>query len=145
MAQPVPALIEAALVLIRPLLRDVVRRMRGSRRVVHEERLLGHERLLLTYPVDRAVGHVLGEVVAFLGRPVWLYGHRVLVDRRRVLVGLPTEEAVEMLEPASAARPSVEGAHRASLPDRHLVALAELRRRVAVQLQSLGQRSRRIG
>src|SRR5829696_4076991 len=97
--------------------------MRGSRRVVHGERLVGHERLLLTYPVDRAVGHVLGEVVAFLGRTVWLHRHLVLVDRRRVLVGLPTEEAVEVLEPAAAGRPSVERAHRAGLPDRNLMHL----------------------
>src|SRR5215204_830684 len=83
-----------------------MRRMRGSRRVVHEERLLGHERLLLTHPVDRAVGHVLGEVVALLGRPVWLHRHFVLVDRRRILVGLPTEEAVEVLESASAGQAS---------------------------------------
>ena len=46
----------------------VVRRVRRARREVHEERLVGHERLLLAHPRDRLVGHVLGEVVALLGR-----------------------------------------------------------------------------
>ena len=39
----------------------------GAGGVVDEERLVGHQRLLLADPVDRLVGHVLGEVVALLG------------------------------------------------------------------------------
>ena len=79
----------------------VVRGVRRARRVVDEERLVGHQRLLLADPVDGVVGHVLGEVVALLGRPVGLDRHGVLVDRRRVLVRLAADEAVEVLEAAS--------------------------------------------
>ena len=49
-----------------------------------------------------------------------------------------------MLEAPTAGRPGVERAERARLPHRDLVALAELRGRVAVQLQRLGQRRRRV-
>ena len=45
-----------------------------------------------------------------------------------------------MLEAAAAGRPGVERAHRARLPGGHLVALAELRRGVAVEAQDLGER-----
>ena len=143
LAQRVPALVELALVLRRPLRRHVVRRVRRSRREVGEERLVGHQRLLLADPLDRPVGHVLGEVVALLRGLVGLDRRRALVDRRVVLVGLPADEAVEVLEAAAAGRPRVERAERARLPHRHLVALAELRRRVAVELERL--RERRAG
>ncbi len=145
LAQRVPALVEAALVLVRPLRRHVVRRVRRARREVHEERLVGHQRLLLAHPLDRLVGHVLGEVVALLGRLLRLDRRRALVDGRVVLVRLAADEAVEVLEAAAAGRPGIERAHRARLPHRHLVALAELRRRVAVQLQRLRQRRAGVG
>ena len=144
LAQRVPALVELALVLRRPLRRDVVRRVRRARREVDEERLVGHQRLLLADPPDRPVGHVLGEVVALLRGLVRLDRRRPFVDRRVVLVRLAADEAVEVLEAAAAARPRVERAERARLPHRHLVALAELRRRVAVELQRLRQRRARV-
>ena len=145
LAQRVPALVEATLVLVRPLRRHVVRGVRRPRGEVHEEGLVGHERLLLAHPLDRLVGHVLGEVVALLGRLLRLHRRRALVDGRVVLVRLAADEAVEVLEPAAAGRPGVERPHRARLPDRHLVALAELRRRIPVQLQGLRQRRARVG
>ena len=144
LAQRVPAGVEAALVLGRPLRRDVVGRVRRAGCVVDEERLVGHQRLLLADPVDRVIGHVLGEVVALLRRAIGLDRGRAVVDRRRVLVRLPADEAVEVLEAAAAGRPVLERPHRARLPHRHLVALAELRRRVAVELQRLSQRCRRV-
>ena len=144
LTKPVPALIEPALVPVRPLLRHVVRRVRGARREVDEERLIRHQRLLLVDPVDRPVGHVLGEVVALLRRAVGFDRNRPVVKRRRVLVGLTPDEPVEILKPA-ARGPGVEGAHRACLPHRDLVALAELRSGVPVQLQHLRQRRGRIG
>ena len=140
LAQRVPAAVEGALVPRRPLLGHVVRRVRRAGGEVHEERLVRHQRLLLADPRDRPVGHVLGEVVALLGRPVGLDRGRALVDRRVVLVRLAADEAVEVLEPPAAARPGVERPDRARLPHRHLVALAELGGRVAVQLQRLRQR-----
>ena len=48
LAQLVPALVELALVLGDPLLRHVVRRVRGARREVDEERLVRRQRLLGT-------------------------------------------------------------------------------------------------
>ena len=41
---------------------------RRAGREVHEERLVGHQRLLLADPLIALFGHVLGEVVALLGR-----------------------------------------------------------------------------
>ena len=144
LAKCIPALVEAALVLVRPLRRNVVRGVRRPRGEVHEEGLVGHERLLLASPLDRLVGHVLGEVVALLRRLLRLHRRRALVEGRVVLIRLTADEAVEVLE-AAAGRPGVEGPHRARLPDRHLVALAELRRRIAVQLQGLRQGRTRVG
>ena len=57
------------------------------------------------------------------------------------LVGLAADEAVEVLEAATAGRPAVERPRRAGLPDRHLVALAELGGRVAVELERQGEGS----
>ena len=139
-AERVPAVIEGALVPRGPLWRDVVRGVRGPGRPVDEEGLVGHERLLLADPPDRAIGHVLGEVVALLGRPIGLDRHGVLVDGGRVLVGLAADEAVEVLEPVARRRPPIERAHRARLPDRDLVAFPEMRGGVAVELERLGER-----
>ena len=121
-----------------------MRRVRGARREVDEERLVGHQRLLLADPLDRLVRQVLGEVVALLGRAVGLDRDRVAVQRRRPLIRLRPHEPIEVLEPAAGRRPRVERPHRARLPHRHLMALAELRRRVAVELQRLGQRRGRV-
>ena len=143
LAQRVPAVVELARVLVRPLRRHVVRRVRRTGREVGEERLVGHERLLLVHPGDRLVGHVAHEVVALLGRAIRLDRRRPLVERRVVLVRLAADEAVEVLE-AAARRPVVERPHRARLPDRHLVALAELRGRVPVELEDLRQRRARV-
>ena len=143
LTQRVPARVEAAAVFVRPLRRNVVRRVRGPGGVVHEEGLVGHQRLLLAHPVDRVVRHVLGEVVALLGSAVGLDRHRVLVDGRGVLVRLTADEPVEVLESA-APRPRIERPHGARLPHRHLVALAELRGGVAVERQGLGERRRRL-
>ena len=140
LAQLVPALVELALVLVDPFLRHVVRGVAGARGEVHEERLVGHQRLLLARPLDRLVGHVFREVVALLGRLLRFDGGGAFVDRRVPLVGLAADEAVEVLEAAAAGRPLVEGPERAGLPHRHLVALAELRRRVAVELERHRQR-----
>ena len=139
LAQLVPALVELPLVLGRPGGRDVVGCVRRAGRVVHEEGLVGDQRLLLSDPVDRAVGQILVQRVALLGRSGRLDRGRPFEEPRVVLVRLAADEAVEVLE-ARARRPVVEGAHRARLPHRDLVALAELRGRVPVQLQDLGER-----
>ena len=113
-------------------------------REVHEERLVGHQRLLLAHPADRPIGEVLGQVVALLGGRRRLHRRRAVVQRRVPLVVLPADEPVERLEPAATRRPRIERTHRRRLPHRHLVALAELRRRVPVQLQRHRQRRLRV-
>src|SRR5262249_20485036 len=83
-----------------------------------------------------------------VGRPgVAVLRHRRLVDRRFVagqhrvpLVRLAAEEPVEVLEAVAGRGPAVERPGRAQLSDRHFVALAEVRRRVAVQPEGLGKR-----
>ena len=137
--------IELALVLVGPLLRHVVRRVRRAGREVDEERLVGREALLLPDPGNRLVGHVLDQVVALFGRLLRLDRRGALVERRVPLVGLAADEAVEVLEAAAARRPGVERSGRARLPDRHFVALAELRGGVAIQLQRPRQRRHRVG
>ena len=145
LAQLVPALVELALVLVGPLLRHVVRRMGRAGREVDEERLVGREGLLLTDPGDGLVGHVLHQVVALLGRLLWLDRRGALIERRVPLVRLAADEAVEVLEAAAARGPGIERTGRARLPHRHLVALAELGRGVAVELQRLRQRRHGVG
>ena len=119
-------------------------RVRRARREVHEERLVRNQRLLLTHPRDGVVGQVLGEVVAVLRPTPRLHRRRALIQRWMPLVGLAADEPEEVLEPAAARGPRIERSHRAGLVHRHLMALAELRRRIAVQLERLGQRRRRV-
>ena len=139
----VPAVRELALVLLDPLPGHVVRRVRGAGREVDEERFVGQQRLLLARPGDELVGQIFGEVVA-LGRRLRRLDRRCAFIQRRVpLVVLAADESVEVLETAAAGRPRGKRPRRARLPHRHLVALAELRGRVAIQLQ--GERERRFG
>ena len=139
----VPAVGELALVLVDPLLRDVMRRVRGARREVDEERLVRQQRFLLARPGDRLVGQVFGQVIALGGRLRRLDRRRALIEGRVPLVVLAADEAVEVLEAAAAGRPRVERSCRTGLPHRDLVAFAELRRRVAIELE--GERERRLG
>ena len=143
--QRIPPGVEAAPVAVDPVVRCLVRRVGRAGREVHEERLVGQQRLLLAHPGDGVVGHVLREVVALLGAAPRFHRRRALIDRRVPLVGLAADEAVEVLEAPTARGPRVERPHRARLVHRHLMALAELRRRIAVQLERLGQRCRRVG
>ena len=119
-------------------------RVRRARREIHHERLVRHQHLLLAHPGDGAIGQVLGQRVALLGRLGRLHGGRAFIEAGKVLVRLAADEAVEMFE-ARAGRPLVERPHGRDLPERHFVALAELRRRIAVELQDLRQRRLFLG
>ncbi len=136
----VPSVVEFALVLGAPFGGHMMWRMGGPGRVIDEEWLVRHQCLLLSDPLDGVIGHVLGEVISLLRGSVRLYRHSVLVDRWGVLVGLPPDETVEMLEAIARTGPTVEGPHRACLPDRDLVTLAEMGRGIAIELQDLGRR-----
>ena len=115
-----------------------------ARREIHHERLVRHQHLLLAHPGDGAIGQVLGQRIALLGRFGRLHGGRAFIEAGKVLVRLAADEAVKMFE-ARAGRPLVERSHGRDLPERHLVALAELRRRIAVELQDLRQRRLLLG
>ena len=132
----VPALVELALVLVGPLLRHVVRRMRRPGCVVDEERLVGRHRLLRLDPVDRLVGHVHGEVVVVHLRRLDL--DRPVVDERIPLVGLTADEAVELVESLMRG-PAIERSRHTRLPRGRLVPLAERAGAVSVEPQHLGE------
>ena len=114
-----------------------MRGVRGARREVHEERLVGRQRLLELHPGNRLVRHVGHEVVVRIARD--LDRVHTVVEVRRPLVGLAAEEAVELVEPGPR-RPAVRGPGGADLPGRGLVVLAEEAGAVAVQPQHLGER-----
>ena len=134
LAVAVPALVELARVLVGPVLGDVMRRMRGPGREVHEERLLLVLRPHPVQPLDRLVGHRVREV------EVLVLGHAdrgvVLRDHGIELARLAAEEAPEVVE-APGVRPAVEGARRALHVVGRQVPLAEGRGGVAVHLQRL--------
>ncbi len=143
LALDVPAVVEPTGVLVGPLLGDVVRGVGRAGSEVHEERLVGHQRLLLPHPAHCSIGEVLGEVVALLGSSRRIDRRGPVVEGGVVLVVLPTDEAVEGLETTAARGPGVERSQRRGLPHRHLVALSELGGGVAVELQ--GHRQRGLG
>ena len=120
-------------------------RVGRARREVNEEGLVGRERLLLRDPGHRLVGHVLHEVVALFGRLFRLDRRSSLVERRIPLVRLAADESVEVFEAAAARGPGIERPDRTRLPYRHFMAFAELRRRIAVELERARQRRDRIG
>ena len=59
----VPAVVELAFVLVGPLREDVVRAVACPGRPVHQERLVGRERLVPLDPGEPLVDHVFGQVV----------------------------------------------------------------------------------
>src|SRR3954453_12474424 len=73
--QRLVAHVEAALELLDPVLRRVMRGMTGAGGVVEEERLLRRDRLRVLDELDRLVGDVLAEVVALFRR--LRLGHRM--------------------------------------------------------------------
>jgi hypothetical protein len=145
LALGVPAVVEAALVTVGPLGRDVVGLMGRARGEVDEERLVSGQGLLLADPGDRLVGQIRHQVIAVLGGAPGLDRGGVLVQGRIPLVGLTGDEPIEVLEATPRAGPAVERAVGAGLPHRDLVALAELGGGIAVQAQGLGQGGAGVG
>ena len=141
-AQLVPALVELALVPVRPLLGHVVRRVAAAGGVIEHPRL---RRVVATYPVqpvDGLVGHRLGEVerlfvvaVDDTDEPLVLRDHRV------VLTGLWRQEAPEVVEPPSVG-PMVERSGRSLFTLRGQVPLSDARGGVPVLLQDPRERRR---
>ena len=144
LAELVPATVELAFVFVRPFLRNVMGRVGRARREIHHERLVRHQHLLLAHPGDGAIGEVLGERIALLRSLGRLHSGRAFVKPGKVLVRFAADEAIKMLK-SGAGRPLVERPYGRDLPVRHLVALAELRRRIPVELQDLRQRRLFLG
>ena len=133
-----PAVVEGALVLVRPLLGYVVRRVRRTGAEVQVERLVGVDLVGVGNELDRLVGEVRGEVVALLGRRGRL-DLMVVVDEIGVpLAGVAAEEPVEALEPAPE-RPAVIRPRASLLAAGDQVPLADHERAVAVLEQHLRQ------
>ena len=141
-AQPVPSLVELALVLVGPVLRDVMGGVAAPGRVVDEERLV---RLLGAHavePFDGPIRHRVGEVVRILRVVVALGGTDDLLVLRKARIPLARSSAqdpVEVVEPP-AVRPAVQRPGRTLLAVGRQVPLAEARRAVAVLPQDPGQR-----
>ena len=140
LAQPVPALVELATVLLAPLDRHMVWGVRAPRRVVDEPRF----RLILcphrVHPLHRVVGQVVRPVVL---PPVHglrdAEGRVVLGDHGVVLTRLAAEDPPEMIEPPRV-RPAVKRAGCALEVVGSKVPLAEASGAVAVALERPDER-----
>ena len=140
LADSVPALVELAFVLVRPLGRHLVGSVAAPGRVVHEP---GTARPLGAHspqPVDGFLGHVVWEVVRLVVLALWnTLDLLVLGDQRVVLARLAAEEAPVVVEP-EAGRPAVEGPGRALLVVGRQMPLADGGGHIAVLLQDPRER-----
>ena len=112
----VPAVVELAGVLVGPLLRHVVRRVRRPEAQMQVERLVGVDLAEVGDELDRLVDEILGEVIALLGRLRRLDRVVVVHEFRIPLARVAAEEPVEALE-AAAQRPAVVRPGRGLLVD----------------------------
>ena len=99
----VPAFVELARVPVRPFLRHVVRRVRGTEAQVQVERLGRVDLLDVGDELHRLVDQVLAEVVTLLGRARRLHLVVVVHQVRIPLAGVTAQEPVEALEAAARA------------------------------------------
>ena len=124
LAVDIPALIEFALVFVRPFLGNVVRSMLGSRTEIHEEWLVRSHLLGVGDEADRTIDEVLGKVIALFRRLLRLNRVVVVNEFRVILVRVAAEEAVVAFETATE-RPSAVGTGGACLLARGQVPLTE--------------------
>ena len=123
-----------------PRWRRVVRGMCGSWGIIDQEGLGRRESLLLLDPVDRLVRQVRVEDVVGIA-DIRLDRGRPFVNCGRPLAGIPTDEAIEMLE-AQGSGPEIEGTGLAGLPIGHIMVLAKPGRIESAQAQYLADGSR---
>ena len=135
----VPAVVELPLVLVGPLLRDVVRCVRGAGAEVHEERLVRRDLLGVGDEADRLVHEVFRQVVALVRASSRA---RRRDCRRRALdsdlMRVAAQEAVVALETASE-RPAVVGPGCGDLICRRQVPFPERERAVSMLEQHFGK------
>src|SRR4029077_14247551 len=101
----IPTLIELALISLDVFLRHMMRRVQRACGEVDEEWLVGSQCMPRLHPGDGLVGHVYREVVVGIMRR--LHSGSPVKNRRRPLIGLATDEAVELVEPRLC-RPPIE-------------------------------------
>src|SRR5262245_44130942 len=112
-----------------------MRRVRGTRRKVDEERFFWRSCLLLTDPPNRFFRKRLGEVPRRV--VVWhLKRGRVFEERRVPLIRLAALEPVEVVEPLPGG-PAIVGAANAELVVGGVVPFAEGRGRVMIAFEDL--------
>ncbi len=138
----VPALVELALVLVRPLFRYVVGCVHGAGCKVHEEGLVRRHGLLRLHPANGLVGHVIGEVVALLVG--WIHPSHTIVDQGIPLVGFTANKAIEFVK-ARVSGPAIKGSRDARLPGGGLVPLSKGPGAVAIQAHHFSQGSDPVG
>ena len=124
LAIDVPALVELALVFVRPFLRHVMGRVVRARREIEEERLVGRDLLQVGDEADRLVGKVGGQVIAFFRRLRRLDLMIVVDEVGIILMGVAAEKAVIALE-AAPERPAIIGTGGADLLGWRQVPLAD--------------------
>ena len=132
----IPAVVELALVAVRPLRPDVVRRVHRPEREVGQPGLVRSQGLVLGQPAHRPLGQILGQVVALLREPRLV--DRLPVDEqlRVPLVRVAAEEPVEPVEPEHRpGRPPVVRTGDPRLLRRRVVPLADAEARVAVLVE----------
>ena len=140
LAIDVPALVELALVFVRPFLRHVMGRVVRARREIEEERLVGSDLLQVGDEADRLVGKIGGQVIALFRRLRRLDLMIVVDEVGIILMRVAAQEPVIALEPA-AERPAVIGAGGADLLGRRQVPLADAISRVALLQEHVGQKA----
>src|SRR6185369_1900412 len=139
-AESIPTAIELAFVLVSPLFGHMMWSVCRARRIVDEERPVGSQCLLLTHPVDGAIGQIFVKRVSLLRRFLRLDSRRPFKEVRIILMSFSADEAIEVLETSTAGGPVIEGADRAALPDGNFMAFAELRGGIPIEFQRLSQR-----
>ena len=115
LSQLVPSLVELTFVRFNPLMRNLVRKMGSTRRIVDKERLLGGYCVVCMQPMDCVVGNIGGEVVTLFRRRRRLDRSSIAVQARVILVVGALHETVEVLK-SETRRPAIERANGADIP-----------------------------
>ena len=122
LSQLFPAAGELAFILGDPLLRRMMRCVRGTGGKIHIERLVRGKRLLRTHPANRLIRHIGRKVI--IGRWFVFHARHAVEDRGRPLVRLAADETIELVKTRSR-RPPVIRAGRRDFPRRRLVVFAK--------------------
>ena len=101
LAVGIPAVVELALVLVRPLLSEPDAAHGARRGEIEEERFVGRHLLRVANELYGLVDQIFGQVIALL-RSLWRLNLVVVIDQVGIiLVGVAAEEAIIALETAA--------------------------------------------